>query len=351
MTDLQTHLTTMISAAGLSGFEAPIRRIIAAAWQPFCETIQTSPMGSLHALQPGSGPDPRPGVLLAAHMDAIGMMVSAVEQGFLRIANIGGLDPRVLPGQPVWVHGRRDLPGVVAAPPEFLLPEEARGKTIPVDRLWVDTGLAPEVTAELVRVGDLVSFAQAPLVLGESWVSGHSLDNRASVAAVTLALEALSGREHTWDVWAAATVQEEVTMVGAATSAYGLRPALAIAIDVTYGDAPGAPAHKTYPLDGGVTLGWGPNVHPGLYREFARLAEALEIPYHREIMPASSGTDGMAMQVAAAGIPTMVVSIPIRNMHTPVELGVLEDIRRAGRLLAEFCTRLDLEFMERLSLD
>ena len=180
---------------------------------------------------------------------------------------------------------------------------------------------------------------------------GRSLDNRASVAALTLCLQELQTRVHAWDVWAVATTQEEETMGGARTSAFQLRPELAVAVDVTWGKSPGSADHLTFPLGKGLTLGWGPNIHPGLHQSIKKTAEDIEVPFAVEAMPRHSGTDAFAIQVAAQGIPTMVVSIPLRYMHTPVEVVALKDIRRTARLLAEFITRLEIDYMEKLSLE
>jgi putative aminopeptidase FrvX len=215
----------------------------------------------------------------------------------------------------------------------------------------VDVGLtAPEV-GKLVRVGDLVSFAQAPIELSEDYLAGHSLDNRASLAALTGCLETLRGRQTAWDVWFVATTQEEETFGGAQTSVFELRPSLAVAVDVTFGSAPGSLAYRTFPTGKGITLGWGANIHPGLYRRFQALAERLEIPYKTEPMASYSGTDAQMMQVVAEGVPTMVLSIPLRYMHSPVEMVSLKDIARAGRLLAEFAVELETGFMDRLAWD
>jgi endoglucanase len=282
-------------------------------------------------------------------MDALGLMVKGQVDGFLRVTEVGGLDVRVLPGQLVTVHGRKDLPGVIVQPPAHLLPPDIGRKATPLTYLLVDVGLEPRQVERQVRVGDLISFAQPPLEIGSNLLAGHSLDNRASVAALTACLTALQGRQLSWDLWAAATVQEEETLGGASSSAYQLRPDLAIAIDVTFAAGPGSPVHQTYPLGGGVTLGWGPNVHPGLYKAFVEVADKLEIPYKMEVMPRHSGTDAMALQTAAEGIPTMVIGIPLRYMHTPVEMVSMKDIQRAGRLMAEFAAQLDESFIDRLA--
>jgi putative aminopeptidase FrvX len=351
MIETLAFLKELIATPGLSGYEAPIRERIEAAWQPLTDELSVSRLGSLHGLRKGTAPEPRPSLLLATHMDAIGLMVSGIVDGFLHVTEIGGLDHRVLPGQLVTVHAREDLPGVIVQPPDYLLPPELGSGPVPLEHLFVDTGLTTRQVVRRVRIGDRISFAQEPLEMSGEVLVGPSLDNRASVAALTYCLEELRGRLHAWDVWAAATVQEEETLGGALTSTYQLRPEIAIAIDVTWAKGPGSPNEKTYPLGKGITLGWGPNIHPGLYKTFQELCDRLEIPYKLEPMPRHSGTDAYAMQIAAEGVPTMVVSIPLRYMHTPVEIIDVKDIQRAGRLLTEFVTSLKADFMETLTWD
>ena len=351
MTELLPLLKTLISAPGLSGHEKPIRDIIETAWRPLTDEIHLSRLGSLHGFKRGAGADPRPSILLAAHMDAIGFMVTAQVGEFLRVTEIGGLDVRVLPGQRVIVHGRQDLPGLIVCPPARLLPEEAREGPVALKYLLIDTGLSEKELHNLIRPGDLASFAQEPLELRGETLAGHSLDNRASVAALTHCLQSLQGRAHAWDVWAVATVQEEVTLGGARTSAFDLHPQLAVAVDVTWGRGPGTSDYKTFPLGKGPTLGWGPNIHSGFHKAFKQVAERLEIPYAVEVMPRHSGTDAFSLQVAAEGIACMVVSIPLRYMHTPVEVVALKDISRTGQLLAEFISGLQPGFMDTLTLE
>lgn len=351
MTDLTSFLKTLISAPGLSGYELPARLLIQETWQPLVDELTVSRLGSLHGLRRGKGTEPRPSIMIATHMDAIGLMVNGIEEGLLRVTGIGGLDPRVLPGQLVTVHGREDLPGVIAPPAPRLLPSTVTSGAVPIEYLFVDTGLLPEEVQRLVRLGDMISYAQPPLDTAGESLTGHSLDNRASVVALTHCLELLQTRPHDWDVWAVATVQEEVGVKGAYTSAFQLHPTLAIAVDVTFGSGPGSPSHKTYALGKGPTLLWGPDAHPALHNALKTLAERLEIPYAIEITARHSGTDGYATQVTAEGIPTMVVSIPLRYMHTPVEMVAVKDITRTGRLLAEFIAQLDMKFMDSIKWD
>ncbi len=351
MIDLQNFLKQMITAPGLSGHESAIRAIIEPVWQPLTDEMHVSRLGSLHGLRRGSAASPRPSLMIAAHMDAIGLMVKSINGEFLHITQVGGIDSRILPGQRVTVHGREDLPGVVVQPPDRQLPEKYADRPIPLEHLLVDTGRPARQLERLVRIGDLVSYAQSPLEMAGGAIAGHTLDNRVSVTALTHCLELLQNRPLAWDVWAVATTQEEETLGGALTSAFQLRPSLAIALDVTFAASPGSPSHKTYPLGKGITLGWGPNVHPGIYRAFEDLAKKLEIPYSMEVIPRHSGTDAFAMQVIAEGIPSFVIGIPLRYMHTPVEMVSMKDVTRAGRLLAEFAASLDTAFLDNLSWD
>lgn len=349
--DLQSFLKKMLSAPGLSGHELPIRELIQEAWSPLVDEIKIGGLGSLHALRRGSALEPRPSLVLSAHMDAIGMIVTGIQDGFLRFTEVGGVDPRILPGQIVTVHGRRDLPGLVIQPSRALLPASEREKTVAMEHLFIDVGLLPDQVTRQVRVGDLVSFAQPPIETAGETLTGHSLDNRASVAVVTSTLQELQSRSHAWDIWALASSQEEVTLGGALTSAFQLQPSLAIVIDVTFGASPGSPAHQTFPLGKGPALGWGPNIHPQLFKSFKELAERLDIPFQVEVIPRHSGTDAIAIQVVRQGIPCMVIGIPLRYMHTPVEMVKLKDIIRAGKLIAEFVAGLPVDFLEKLSWD
>ena len=286
--------------------------------------------------------------MIATHMDAIGLMVSRVVEGVLHIEEIGGVDSRILPGTPVLVHGRRQLPGVVAIPPALTLPEDKRKGPPALNQLIVDVGLPAQTVRNLVKVGDLISFDTKPVELAGETLSGHTLDNRASVGALTVCLQELQRLQHSWDVWAVATVQEEETLGGAATSAFHLRPSLAVAIDVTHAKGPGAESWQTVGLGKGPALGWGANLHPFLHKRMEELARKLEIPFCTDLAPEHSGTDAYAMQVAREGIPTMLLSIPLRYMHTPVELIAVKDVQRVGRLLAEFISGLEPDFVSKI---
>ena len=349
MTDILPFLKSLISVSGLSGYETPVADLIADKWRPLVDEMSLSRVGSLHGLKKGSGESPRPSVMIAAHMDAIGMRVSNIVDGFLHITNVGGIDVRVLPGAEVSVHASgsdEELPGVVVMPPARFLPESVGDGILTINYLLVDTGLLPRDISRKVRVGDLVSFANQPFELAGDVISGHSLDNRASIAALTICLEELQNKPHDWDVWAVANVQEEVTFLGAYSSAFELRPQIAIVIDGAFAKGPGSNGWQTFPLGKGVGLCMGPNMHPFMHKKLKELAERLEIPWFLDVTPDHSGTDAFAVQTTAEGIPTALVEYPLRYMHTPVEAVAVKDIQRVGRLLAEFIASLEADFVD-----
>lgn len=353
MTDILPFLKSLISISGLSGYESPVADLIIEKWRPLVDEISLSRVGSVHGLKRGTGKSPRPSLMIATHMDAIGLRVSKIVDGFLHITRVGGIDVRVLPGAQVTVHAsgsNEELPGVIALPPAHFLPESA-GEKILIEHLLVDTGLLPRDVTKKVCVGDLVSFANEPLELAGEVISGHSVDNRASVATLTICLEELRNKPHLWDVWAVATVQEETALLGAYTSAFELRPQMAIVVDGSFAKGPGSSGWQTSAMGKGVGLCIGPNMHPFLHKKLKELAERLEIPWFLDVTVSHSGTDAYAIQVTAEGIPTALVEFPIRYMHTPVESVSLKDIQRTGRLLAEFIIALEENFFETIVWD
>ncbi len=347
--ELVPLLKRLSEASGVSGYEREVRAIVSEEFGRHADQVWVDTLGNVVAHKKGVGPEPRPSVMLATHMDEIGLIVSLVDEGFIRFRHVGGYDDRVLLGQEVTVHGRRDLPGVIGARPPHVLPAEERKQPIGRDKLMIDVGLPPQEVADLVRVGDLITMRRHLVELKGDLVTGKALDNRVSVVAAAACLEELSRMRHRWDVYAVATAQEEVGTKGALTASHGLRPDIGLAIDVTWAKQPGAPDEYTYELGEGPTIGCGPNFHPKLQEALVETAKALEMSYHIEPAARPGGTDAYALQIAREGIPTALISIPERNMHTPVETVSVKDIERTGRLLAAFVAGLDDDFVRRLA--
>jgi len=336
---------------GPSGFETQVSDFIQETWQSLADEITVDRVGSLVALKRGEGPEPRSKIMLAAHMDEIGLMVTKIESfpdtgsGFLRVSGLGGIDSRQLYGQRVIVHGSigesSDIPGVVGSLPPSMLPKSGNGRSTGLQDLVVDLGLSIDAIKKFVSVGDSISIRQPLRKLLNKRVAGKAFDNRVSVVVLTKCLEMIAKRSHSWDVLAVATAQEETVLLGAYTSAFRLEPNAAIAIDVTFAKGPGATEELTYKLGGGPTNGIGPNVHPGMFDALNDAADRIEMDVHVEPHSRMSGTDAIGIQMARQGIPTGLVSIPIRYMHMSSEVVSLVDIKRTARWITEFIVGLD----------
>lgn len=342
-------LRQLTTVDGPPGSESRVAELVESLARDTVTEVHRDALGNLIACRRGAAEAPGR-VMLAAHMDEVALVVTKVEKGFLHIAGIGGVDPRSVMGQEVIVYpsgpGSDQYPagllGYVGSRPPHLLSGGEREKVVPLKDLRVDLGLpASNLDRGLVRVGDRVVLRGPYCELLNGRVTTKALDNRASVAVMLGALGYLANMTHTWDVYAVATVQEEVGVRGATVAAFGLEPDLAIALDVTFGDTPGVSGEETFPQDHGPTIGWGPNLHPGVTRQMKTVADDLEIPYSIEPLPGNSGTDAWAIQVSQSGVPTGLLSVPVRYMHSPVEMVVLADLDRTARLLAAYIARLD----------
>lgn len=339
--DIAALLRELSEAGGVSGYETEVRERIAEAMRPYVDEIRTDAMGNLIGLKRGAGPEPRRKVMLAGHMDEIGLIVTQIEKGFLHFTEVGGYDLRILPGQEVLVHGRKPYPGIVATRPPHVLSPEEREQVPKMEELLIDIGLPPEEVEREVHPGDLITLRIPCTSLRNERMAGKAFDDRAAVVAILVCLEELSRLRHTWDVYAVATVQEEIGIRGAITSTFGIAPDVGIAIDVTHGDMPGVSDTDTVELGKGPSIATGPNIHPKVFEALVETARRNEIPYQIEAAPGPTGTDAWAIQVSRSGVPTGLLGIPLRYMHNPVETLDLNDVRRAGRLLALTIAWLD----------
>lgn len=370
--DLSTHLVELTRLSNITGRERAVAGHLLQEWAALVDEARLDRLGSYIGLKrgkssvselrslpfpgpetwtgrPGERPPGPPRVLAAAHIDSIGGMVTAIEPGgYLRFTTVGGVDRRLLMAQEVEVHGKRMLPGLVGSKPPHVTTPEERTKLLPVEQLYIDTGLTEAEVRELVKLGDPVLPRHEYRQLQNGRVSSRYLDNRASNVALAVALEELQKLKHQADFFAVGTVGEEFGgLPGATTAAFAIKPDIAIAVDVTFAKHPGS-EKDSYPLGGGPTIGVGPNCTPKLAKLMRQVAEEAGIDYSLEVMPGPSGTDAWGMQVVRGGVATGILSIPIRYMHTPVETVDMADIRDAGRLLAQVIARVDQGLVEDL---
>ncbi len=349
--DIKAHLTQLSELHGPSGYESAVRAALQTAWTPLVDSLEVGSLGSLVGLKRGSGSEPRRRIMLCAHMDEIGLIVhDFAGDGFLHVTDMGGIDTRTLPGMPVIVHGRQMLRGVVGVPALHTLSEADRAHYPGMDALVIDLGLPEAEVRALVSVGDVITMDAPVLDLGGTRLAGKAMDDRACVAAVTACLELLGTRRHLWDVLAVASTQEEVGSFGALTEAYRLNPDIAIALDVTFGTQPGV-SEGHYKLGTTPIVSLGANFHPALFEAIVTTAERLDMTLQPDPLPMSSGTDAWEIQTSRDGIPSALINIPIRHMHSTVELVDTVDITRTARLLAEFIAGLEADFLSTITWD
>ena len=335
-------LDKLLRAAAPSGYEAPA----AAVWREAASfaSLSTDGIGSSVARIGEASP------LLAVigHIDEIGLVIRHIdEKGFLWFAPIGGWDPQILVGQRVQVEGK-DGPvlGVVGRKPLHLLDADARKKVVELKGLHIDIGAADrDEAAGLVSVGDPVVVATAPLQLVGDRVVSRSMDNRLGAYVALEALRRCHERGSLNAGYAAiAAVQEEIGLFGARTSAFAVEPDLAVVVDVTHAtDAPGIDEKElgSHALGSGPVIYRGATLSPKVFQQLVETAEEAGIEHSVGATGNSTGTDADAVQFARSGIPTGLVSIPLRYMHSPVEMVDLADVEATVELIAAFAARLD----------
>ncbi len=343
-------------AVGVTGYSGPnnIQEVVTAELTPYVDRLERDRMGSVIGVKLGEQNRPSEGqpeiikrkVMLAAHLDEIGAVVTKIDKGFLRFTQIGGLDDRVLMGQEVLVHGRRDLPGIIGSIPPHLLPPGQSTDRVAMAEMLIDVGLPPRQLEQWVQVGDVISFVRTPTELQGGLFSGKAMDNRSSIAAMIVCLQELQKLRHPWDVYAVATADEEWgNFVGATTQAYAIHPDVAIVIDVTFADVD----EIEVKLNAGPVIALGPSNHSGVRQRLVKICGDLELKYQNEMLPSGAGTDAYAIEISREGIPTILLSIPSRYMHSPIETIHPKDVERTGRLMAHFIARLDEAFVEELT--
>jgi tetrahedral aminopeptidase len=330
-------LKRLSETPGVSGREEFIRKIIANEMKPFVDEVTVDTLGNLIGVRKGNG---KRRVMMAAHMDEIGFMVTSVdENGFLRFAPVGGFDPRALFAQRVLVHGKEPLKGVLALatkPTHLLDPEEAK-KPPKISDYYIDLGLPGDKVKELVNIGDPITMLREAMEFGDC-ITGKAMDDRVGVYVMLKALEQAKNTQV--DIYAVATVQEEVGVRGAQVSSFEIDPEIGIALDVTIAsDTPGNPENEKVTMLGkGVALKVMDSYsisNPKLVQRMRELADEKGIPYQLEILP-RGGTDAAAIQRSRRGTAVITISIPTRQVHTTVETCRKSDIQGAVDLLAAF---------------
>lgn len=332
-------LARLCALSGPSGFEENVTQAAAELLRPLTDEVFTTRLGSVVGVR-RCGRDNAPKLLLDAHLDEIGFIVTGHEEGFLRFAALGGVDPRMLPDREITLMTDPPVTGVVICLPPHIQEDGDMDKTTPIKDLCIDAGLSREEAKGRIPTGTPATYRGGCTPLGEELLCGKALDDRCGFAVLLDVLERLEGKQLNVDLYVLGSTQEETHSTGAITAAYEIAPNLCVAVDVTHGDSPDASKNETFKLGGGPVIGVGPNCARSLSGRLKELAVDLDMPVQIEVMSGSSGTNAWPVQISREGVATAVVSIPERYMHTPVEVVNKKDLENTAALLAAFVESL-----------
>jgi len=325
-----------------SGFEAPAARAAAELLRPLMDEVQTDVAGNVIGLRRCGKPNAKR-LLLDAHLDEVGLIVTGIEDGFLRFRSIGGVDPRILIDRELTILTEPPIFGVVSClPPHVQKPGES-DKAAAIDRLSIDIGMTQAQAEAAVPVGTPIVYRQSCFSLGKSQICGKSLDDRSCFVTLLRAAELLRDKPLDVDLYILGSACEEVGGWGAMTAAYGAAPDFCVAVDVTFGKAPDCGKECTCEVGKGPAVGVSPVIPRWMSRRMTEKARANNIPFQTEVMSGRTGTNGDDFQTARDGIATAVLSLPLKYMHTPAEVVDLEDIEQTARLLCAFAEHLGEE--------
>ena len=329
----------------VSGFEHSNGDILTKYFRTYTDSLEKDNLGSYIFKANGSN-DTK--IMLAAHIDEIGLMVTKIlEGGFLSFTSVGGINPASLVAQDVTVFGSENIFGVIGIKPPHVTSEEERKNPLKLSDLYIDTGYTKEKLEKIVKIGDIATIKREPLSLQGSVISAKAMDDRACVAVMLEAAKELKKISHKSNVYFTATIQEETGMRGAKTSSYKISPDIGIVLDVGFGMTPDMPPDTAH-LGKGPVVAYGGRLNAKLTKKFVEVCKKYNYPIQYEAVPARTGTDTDALQITKDGIPCILLSIPLRYMHTSVETIDLRDVENTGKAIARFINELDNSDLEEI---
>lgn len=334
-------LKDLLMTPSPSGSEQPIIKKMAMFLKDYIDELTIDNYGNLIALKYGANSNKK--LMLAAHADEVGMMVTHIDNnGFLSFQEIGGIDTNLLPGQRVEIHNHQGVvTGIIGKKPIHLQDRDAKAKDYDAEDLWIDIAAKDKEEAESkVEVGDYITYQTQPVVLQHDIWTSKALDDKVGLLTLVEVANALDGKQPAMDVYFVASVQEELGARGIRTAALGINPDYGIAIDVTHAtDYPTCSPQKSgeIKVGNGIVIAKGPNINKTIGRKLIDLAKQQNIKYQIEPIARPTGTDANFMQVSGTGVKTALLSIPCRYMHSPNEIVSLVDVNEGVRLLTHFC--------------
>lgn len=342
---IKKFLFDVCSNQFVSGFEHVNGDILKKYFEPYTDSFEKDKVGSYIFKSSGSN-DKK--IMLAAHIDEIGLMVTKVlDGGFLSFTSVGGINPASLVAQDVIVYGKENVFGVIGIKPPHVTNEEEREKPLKLKDLFIDTGYSKEKLEKLVKVGDIATIKREPMSLQGSIVSAKALDDKACIAVMLETAKELKKIAHKSNVYYVATAQEETGCRGATTASYKINPDIGIVLDVGFGMTPDMPSETPH-LGKGPVVAYGGRLNQKLTKKFVETCKLYNYPMQYEAIPSRTGTDTESLQVNRDGIPCILLSIPLRYMHTSVETIDIKDVENTGKAIARFINELDNADLEEI---
>ena len=340
--DYTQVLSRLCALPGPSGFELPAAEAAAELLRPLVDEVVVDRMYNVVGVR-RCGRENAPKLLLDAHLDEVGYIVTGHEDGYLTFASLGGVDSRVLPDQELTLLTDPPIPGVVCCLPPHLQTKEEMNRAKPLRELYIDVGMTREEAIRRVPVGTPAVYRCGCAPMGKDLLCGKAMDDRACFAIILDALEQLAGEQLDVDIYVLGSSQEETQFNGAVTGAYHVAPELCVALDVTHAVTPDASSFRTLKLGGGPAIGVGSNCVRWMSRRMERAAAERNIPYQTEVVAGESGTNGWPIQMSRSGVAVTLLSLPLRYMHTPAEVVSRKDMEASASVLAGFIRGLGEE--------
>lgn len=333
--DLKETLKQLCLPAGVAGRESAASEAARGLLMKYMPNAQTDNFGNV--IGSVVTDESLPLLLLDAHIDEIGMVVNYIdENGFLKVGGAGGIDRRCLPAQAVTVWGKRPVKGIICSLPPHVQKDE--GKVLKEDEIAIDCGFSKTEAEGLISLGDVITIDADFTELQNNKITARALDDRAGAAAILYALDLMRGKKLRYNLAVCFSSQEELGCRGAGIAAYNINPDLALCVDVSYGNYPSSSENETWKLGKGVMIGSSPVLDLEIFNELKNIAKSKNILYQIEAMGGKTGTNADVISITRCGVRCGLLSIPLRNMHTPAEALQLCDVEAVGRLIAEFAS-------------
>ncbi len=337
------ELIKLSNEGGISGFEYTVVPIIEKLLNKYCDEVKKDTLGNIvgYIWSEDKNQDT---VMIEAHTDGIGLMVKDIdERGYITFVTIGGVDPRILPSCEVIVCGKENLYGVISAKAPHLMTESEKNQGAKIENMAVDVGLSYSRVKEIVTPGDMIYFKTEAVKLLDKKLSGKYLDDRAGVISLIMCLEQLKGKKLPFNLAVLCATQEEIGLRGALAGTYNINPVCAIVVDVCHGTTPDSGSAQTFKLGTGTVITCGPNIDRRLFDVAVKCADDNKIKYSVEAEGGHTGTDAWVVQTTRCGVSTLLLSIPLRYMHTTVETLSIKDLESTAKLIGETLLNINTE--------